>query len=122
MWRWTIGMVSPSRVQVETVASSLFLPSSLLLGALCPSPRRKGTWGSSHGGGLCAQSIGAKSSPVHSWPLPSQLLTGASCLGPGLLKVGMKMRDAGGSGAVVPKGLFAQVPSLAFSGGAFVFW
>lgn len=122
MWRWTIRMVSPSHVQVETVALSLFLPSSLLLGALCPSPRRKGAWGSSHGWGLCAQSIGARSSPVHSWSLPSQLLTGASCLGPGLLEAEMKMRDAGGSSAVVPKGLFAQVPSLAFFGGAFVFW
>ena len=49
MWRWTIRMVSPSRVQVETVALSLFLPSSLLLGALCPSPRRKGAWGSRMG-------------------------------------------------------------------------
>lgn len=102
-----IRMVSPSCVQVETVALSLFLPSSLLLGALCLFPLWEGAWGSSSGWGLCAQSVGARSSPVHSWPLPSQLLTGASCLGPGLLEVGMKMRDARGSGAVVPKGLYA---------------
>lgn len=100
-------MVSPSCVQVETVALSLFLPSSLLMGALCLFPLWEGAWGSSSGWGLCAQSVGARSSPVHSWPLPSQLLTGASCLGPGLLEVGMKMRDARGSGAVVPKGLYA---------------
>ena len=67
----------------------VFLPSSLLLGALCPSPRWDGAWGSSPGWGLCAQSVGVRSSPVYSWPLPSQLLTGASCLGPGLLEVGM---------------------------------